>query len=162
MPVLLRELAKPHVMWKNAIFIMLTASYLVHSLGDIEIYGAHSGAHSTGGEDVASLCEMIHEPVCECDGLQDDLPSSCSSSSYCTECDIPSRDSKIRRCRPTQNAPWDRNYINLYTPVPDGGLVVSGDGLHVDLKITSPNQTCKSDFKRIGIRLKIAQLDLIL
>ncbi|KAG0610824.1 hypothetical protein M758_7G094500 [Ceratodon purpureus] len=37
--------------------------------------------------------------------------------------------------------PWDRNYVNLYTPVPNGGLVVRSDGMHADLRITSVNQS---------------------
>jgi hypothetical protein len=35
--------------------------------------------------------------------------------------------------------------MNLYTPTdPPGGLVVSDDGMHVDLQITSPQEICKS------------------
>lgn len=138
MPVL-REVAK---LYKNAILILLVACYFAHSLeattSHHDVAHAH---HSTGGEDRISspLCQMMHEPACECE-LHEALPASCSA--YCTEC--VNRISKRHRRRPPHNAaPFDRNYVNLYTPMPDGGLVVSADGMHADLRITSPNQTCK-------------------
>lgn len=39
--------------------------------------------------------------------------------------------------------PWDRNYMNLYTPMPNGGLVVRDDGMQAELRITSVNQSCE-------------------
>lgn len=39
---------------------------------------------------------------------------------------------------------WDKFYMNNWTPVdPPGGLVLSNDQFHVDMKITSRNQICK-------------------
>jgi xyloglucan:xyloglucosyl transferase len=42
---------------------------------------------------------------------------------------------------PSKVARWDKYYMNNWTPIdPPGGLVISGDQLHVDMKITSQNQ----------------------
>ncbi|KAG0559794.1 hypothetical protein KC19_10G129500 [Ceratodon purpureus] len=42
---------------------------------------------------------------------------------------------------PAAPEPWSTHYMNLYTPTdPPGGLVISDDGMHVDMKITSPQQ----------------------
>lgn len=158
MPVL-RELPKPHVMCKNSILILLIASCFAQSLAAVEATGHDFHAHSTGGEDRSPICEVINEPS-QCD--LEDLPASCTELPKCV---IPNR----AGIRPTYTAglPWDTYYMNLYTPMPDGGLVVSEDEMHVDLRITSPNQTCKWILRfmkriRVLLRILIAPLDLIL
>lgn len=96
----------------------------------IAIYSTnHVQAYSTESEDTITspLCQMTDE--CE---LQEDLPG------FCTE-------PGIVQNRPPHNAdiPFDQNYVNLYTPMPDGGLVLSADRMEADLRITSPDQSCK-------------------
>lgn len=133
--------AKPHVMFKRTILIFFIATCFAQILG-------HHDAHSDGGEETSLLsCQTItDEPACKCEMLEDINPVP-SCVEYCAEirkCMNLKESSKLHK-RPYHNVefPWDRNYVNLYTPMPDGGLVVSDDRMHADLRITSPNQTCK-------------------
>lgn len=63
------------------------------------------------------------------------------------------REPKLSTASPV---PWDQNYMNLYTPVPNDGLAISDDGMDASLKITGTNQSCKCELSisRLTCRIK--------
>lgn len=97
-----------------AILILVIAIYSATNHENISV--------QAGGDE-----DTITSPLCQVTDEEDLL-------GYCTEGKSPSHNADI---------PFDRNYVNLYTPMPDGGLVLSADRMEADLRITSPDQSCK-------------------